>query len=361
MEVTRVLGGIYMGGFTPLANHTPLKAEYNITHILSVIKLDTIPEYLVRKGYTLKSIPIDDDDTTDILQYFNESNKFLDHCLYPYEQEYDPALVDFQKKKQDPQNAVYVHCQAGISRSTSFVVAYLMYRFGLRLKDALHAVRRKRPQVEPNPNFMEQLQVYAEMGANRVDPDNQLYKTWKLAQSIKVDPTGRDILSKDDTYKDSSNEDQELDKLTKEELSQTTVIRCKNCRKRLALSTSFIKHDPPSKQSSEGHFIRRAAGSRRIIDIQESSTTCSHFFVEPLNWMKQELQGKQELEGKFSCPGCSYKVGGYNWKGSRCSCGKWVIPAIHLQSSKVDHFPLAERTLPNMVNFKPSNVPLPKN
>ncbi|CAI4383767.1 BAF_collapsed_G0031230.mRNA.1.CDS.1 [Saccharomyces cerevisiae] len=72
--------------------------------------------------------------------------------------------------------------------------------------------------------------------------------------------------------------------------------------------------------------------------------------------MQPELQGKQELEGKFSCPGCSSKVGGYNWKGSRCSCGKWVIPAIHLQTSKVDQFPLQSTALPNMVNFESEKV-----
>lgn len=351
-EVSRILGGIYLGGFLPIANHVPLKVQYNVTHILSVLKLETIPEYLIRKGYTFKNIPIDDDDVTDIIQYFNETNKFIDECLYPMEQEYDPAKVDFKKKKQSG-NAIYIHCQAGISRSTSFVVAYLMYRYDLSLANAMHAVRRRRPNVEPNPNFMEQLKVYENMGANKVSEDNQLYKSWKLKQSLKLDPTGEDILSKDNTYRDAQNEDKELDTMTKEELSQISTIRCKNCRKRLALSTSFIAHEPPSKTSSEGHFIRRAAGSHRIIDIQESSTTCSHYFVEPLNWMKEDLQ-KQELEGKFSCPGCKSKVGGYNWKGSRCSCGKWIVPAIHLQSSKVDHFPLTEKALPNRVEFKPT-------
>ena len=46
------------------------------------------------------------------------------------------------------------------------------------------------------------------------------------------------------------------------------------------------------------------------------------------------------------------KVGAYNWKGSRCSCRKWVTPAIHLQSNRVDQFPLNKITLPNIVNFK---------
>lgn len=209
--------------------------------------------------------------------------------------------------------------------------------------------------MEPNVNFLEQLAIFEQMGGQYVDPENQLYKTWKLTNSIKLDPTGDHILHDDAIFKKSEDEVKDLSRMSEEQLSQVTTVRCKKCRTQLALSTSFIPHDPPSKESTEGHFIRRAAGSHRIIDIQESQSQCSHFFVEPLNWMKEELRGKQELEGKFSCPGCNSKVGGYNWKGSRCSCGKWVIPAIHLQSNKVDQFPLNQRALPNMVQFKPNH------
>lgn len=348
-DITRILGGIYIGGIQPIAEHIPLNAQYKVTHILSVIRFQVIPEYLVRKNYTLKNIPIDDDDSTDILQYVNETNEFLDLCLFPEELEYDPEKVDFKRRPQ--KGAVYIHCQAGVSRSVTFAVAYLMYRYGFSLKTALHAVSRKRALARPNDNFMEQLKLYEKMGGKYVDNDYQMYKQWKLINSVKVDPSGKEILSNEETFK--KDEEKDLNKMTPEELSEVKVARCKKCRQKLALSTSFIKHDPPSKESLEGHFIRRAAGARRIIDIEESQDRCSHFFVEPLNWMKEELQGKQELEGKFLCPGCSSKVGAYNWKGSRCSCGKWVVPAIHLQSNKVDQLPLVGKVLSNMIDFKP--------
>lgn len=59
--------------------------------------------------------------------------------------------------------------------------------------------------------------------------------------------------------------------------------------------------------------------------------------MEPLDWMKDELE-KTEIEGRFNCPNdkCGAKIGGYDWRGSRCSCGKWVIPGIHLQIARVD-------------------------
>ncbi|CDO94882.1 unnamed protein product [Kluyveromyces dobzhanskii CBS 2104] len=348
-DITRILGGIYVGGIQPIAHHVPLKVNYQITHILSVIKFEVIPEYLVRKSYTLKNIPIDDNLSTDVLQFFDETNRYIDSCLFPDEVEYDPTKVDFRKTPQ--KGAIYIHCQAGVSRSVTFAVAYLMYRYRFNLKTALHAVKRKRTVAEPNENFMEQLKLYEAMGSNVVDAENQDYKQWKLQNSIKVDPLGTDVMAQNEMYKTEEAEAETVAKLSKAEAEAATAIRCKKCRFRLALSTSFIKHDPPSKESMEGHFIRRAAGSHRIIDIQESQNRCSHFFMEPLEWMKKELQ-KQELEGKFFCPHCESKIGGYNWKGSRCSCGKWMIPAIHIQTAKVEQVALTRKDLPNLVSFE---------
>lgn len=346
-DLIRILGGIYIGGLGPIIKHIPLRAQYNITHILSVIRFDVIPEYLVKKSYTLKNIPIDDDDSTDILEHFNETNRFIDQCLFPNELEYNPKKADFRKKPQ--KGAIYIHCHAGISRSAAFTVAYLMYRYGFNLKTSLHALKRRNAQIQPNDNFMEQLKIYESMGGQFVDANNKDYNQWRLSNSLKADAKVTELLADDWIYHETN--EAELAKMTDDELDRNTALKCKKCRQLLALSISFIGHSSPTKNSSEGHFIRRAAGSRRVIDIQQSQDQCSHFFVEPLSWMKKNLQNMKELEGKFSCPSCSTKVGGYNWKGSRCSCGKWVNPAIHLLSAKVDHVALKKKTLPNIVNF----------
>lgn len=346
-DVSRILGNIYISGIQPIIDHTPLKAQYNITHILSIIKFNVIPEYLVRKGYTLKNIAIDDLPTEDIIQYFNETNKFIDECLFPNELEYDPLKVNFKKKPQ--KGGILIHCQAGQSRSVTIVCAYLMYRYGLKLNQAMYAINRKRNGSEPNDGFMEQLKLYESMGSPQLIDyvNDQSYKLWKLNNLSKLENYQIDK----NMYKEDNDEDLQLKQMNQDERSNVTTVRCKKCRHRLALSTSFIPHIPPSKDSRESHFIRKAANSNRVIDIQESQDTCSHYFMEPLKWMEPELS-KQELEGKLACPNCDMKVGAYNWKGSRCSCGKWVTPAIHLQSNRVDQFPLNKITLPNIVNFK---------
>ncbi|TMS04949.1 Dual specificity protein phosphatase 19 [Larimichthys crocea] len=60
--------------------------------------------------------------------------------------------------KQD--GAVLVHCNAGVSRSSSIVIGYLMLKEGLSFDDAYSQVKLARPSIRPNPGFYQQLQSY---------------------------------------------------------------------------------------------------------------------------------------------------------------------------------------------------------
>lgn len=323
----RVLGGLYIGSYLSLTGSEKNFLEQNhITHIVSAFKGELSEDF--QSKYTIKSIPVDDDDITNIIQYFDEANNFINQALFPDE------IDEFSRGVKKPfKTCVLVICQAGVSRSSTILAAYLMKKYNLSPDQAIHAIQRKRSIAQPNDNFREQLDLYNELDC-QLDKKNPIYRQWLLQHSLKIDPTGQSILSKDSTYVDEGNE---------EDSKALTQLRCKRCRQKLALSTSFVDHIPPSEDSKQSQFIKKAANSRRIISIQAASNTCSHFFVEPLNWMKNELQGKAEMEGKFQCPKCETKVGGYSWKGSRCSCGKWMVPAIHLQRAKVDEIKLGNK------------------
>ena len=50
--------------------------------------------------------------------------------------------------------SVFVHCHAGISRSCSCIIAYLILYHGLSTSEGLDIVRKGRPFVNPNPGFL---------------------------------------------------------------------------------------------------------------------------------------------------------------------------------------------------------------
>lgn len=58
------------------------------------------------------------------------------------------------------QGAVLVNCAVGISRSPSFVIALLMKTRGWSLDEAFVYVKRARPKIAPNDEFMAQLRAY---------------------------------------------------------------------------------------------------------------------------------------------------------------------------------------------------------
>lgn len=67
------------------------------------------------------------------------------------------SLVD-QVKSQN--GKVLVHCQAGVSRSATICIAYLMATRRLRMEEAYKYVKSRRRIVSPNFNFMGQLLTF---------------------------------------------------------------------------------------------------------------------------------------------------------------------------------------------------------
>lgn len=53
-----------------------------------------------------------------------------------------------------------MHCLAGVSRSVTITLAYLMYARSLNLNDAFSMVRARKPDISPNFHFMEQLHTF---------------------------------------------------------------------------------------------------------------------------------------------------------------------------------------------------------
>ena len=63
----------------------------------------------------------------------------------------------FSDETKYSKGKVLVHCQAGISRSATLCLAYLITSHKVSLSDAFQYVKRRRNVISPNFNFMGQL------------------------------------------------------------------------------------------------------------------------------------------------------------------------------------------------------------
>lgn len=66
---------------------------------------------------------------------------------------YFPEVVNWMASVIKSGGTVFVHCWAGVSRSSTLVIAYLMKELELSLIQATLLCRKGRSVIYPNPGF----------------------------------------------------------------------------------------------------------------------------------------------------------------------------------------------------------------
>ena len=74
-----------------------------------------------------------------------------------------------EAKRRSEQTKVLLHCQAGVSRSATFMMAYLMWKNSGGFREALDFVSKKRCVVSPNGGFIGQLFLWETVLRNSRD------------------------------------------------------------------------------------------------------------------------------------------------------------------------------------------------
>lgn len=133
-EPVEILPHLYLGSEIH-SSQKELLQRLGITAIVNVSR--NIPNFF-EEAFHYKSIPVDDTYTADIGRWFEEAAAFIDSV-------------------KNSKGRVLVHCQAGISRSATICLAYLISRHRLRLDEAYEYVKKRRSVISPNFNFMGQL------------------------------------------------------------------------------------------------------------------------------------------------------------------------------------------------------------
>ncbi|XP_076025517.1 dual specificity protein phosphatase 19-like [Genypterus blacodes] len=120
------------------AHDTDALHRCKVSHVLNVAYgvSNPFPDQLVYKTVHILDLP-----DTDITSYLEECSVFID-----------------QAREQN--GVVLVHCNAGVSRSSSVLIGYLMLKEGLTFDEAYKQVKKARPSICPNPGFYRQLQGY---------------------------------------------------------------------------------------------------------------------------------------------------------------------------------------------------------
>jgi hypothetical protein len=130
-----------------------------VTHILS---LGIEPVGVgIRDSFTHKSVSIADSIKANIYDHFLECLEFIETA------------------RKSPSSAILVHCHAGISRSATIVIAYMMWKYDMAMDDAYSVVSAARPRVQPNHGFLSQLSVFH----------------WRLSAARSPDPSRRGPVS----------------------------------------------------------------------------------------------------------------------------------------------------------------------
>lgn len=301
------------------------------------------------------SIDIDDMEEEDLLVHMSSAVRFIENGLYPPGGEPVATEEGAHTEREDGASgprplastprAVYVHCAMGKSRSVSCVIAYLLYKYPHRFggkqfvpsaattaqrRESAHAavrralkwVRQTREIAEPNDGFMQQLELWWEMGCPAADDNavenHPIYQKWlydnKLREARDLgEAPGAEWIRFVDEAQPSEEPRAEQQQATPEK-----QLRCKKCRRVLANSQFIVDH--------------HGTGAR-----DKAAAPCPHIFVETLSWMRPALEN-EALDGRLNCPNakCNASIGRFAWQGLKCSCGEWVCPAFSLHRSRVD-------------------------
>ncbi|KAL4723540.1 tyrosine protein phosphatase yvh1 [Fusarium chlamydosporum] len=302
--------------------------DRRITHVLSLVPFDISslknfkdePWIDYGKDFRHQLIDIDDVEDADLLIELPKAVRFIEEGLGANFLEHDAEKekkgddedggvslekgvedLDITDKKRKKKGGVFVHCAAGKSRSVSAVIAYLLRRYPSRFdpnitptavsdpthsatqtsaekrsrkdtaQEAVHAaltfVRRTRPMAEPNEGFMEQLALWWEMGCPDDVESHPVYQRWAYKREIDEN------LAVGQAPTRLRFEDEETQPRDDSGLS----LRCKKCRRTLVTAPFIMEHKPSDKKSS--------------------ASTCQHYFVEPLSWMRGVLE-QGELNGR---------------------------------------------------------------
>lgn len=141
--------------------HNPQRLkDYGITHVINAT-----PDlaFCDEKIYRCLRISIHDLPSENISKHFDSVAQYIGKSRLD-EKAIDTIdtmpLLDLDEALGEKSHKILVHCSAGISRSPTLVLAYMIKKHHLTLEEALKQMRQARSIVDPNFSFIMQLRSW---------------------------------------------------------------------------------------------------------------------------------------------------------------------------------------------------------
>ncbi|XP_045185621.2 serine/threonine/tyrosine-interacting protein-like isoform X2 [Mercenaria mercenaria] len=143
-DMQEIIPGLFLGPYAAaMKSKKACLQQHNITHIVCIRQ--SIEANFIRPNFPdlfrYLVLDIADVSTENIIQYIPQVRDFIDSCY-------------------DCGGKVLVHGNAGISRSATLVIGYIMEKYGLSYKNAYVYVQQRRFCINPNEGFSQQLIEY---------------------------------------------------------------------------------------------------------------------------------------------------------------------------------------------------------
>ena len=265
-QIDLIIDNLCLSSIQPLYDEKQINQSL-IKSVISVVSSlpDDFPKW---NGIDYHLVEADDVEHEDLLNRFDTINQKIEQFC----------------KKND--GNILIHCQNGMSRSATILIAYLLYRDPSKcLYEIIAMIRTKRPSIEPNDGFLIQLSIYGQKNPFRLTDDYIHYESYRLFSEIRQRklPIGEWI------YNDPKLKKQ-IDRLQLSipfENRQYRSYRCRRCRCALFTENQLVMIDP--NQSDQ------------------------HSALYPLTilwWMRRnDWNGTGSNNDKIECPKCSTKIG----------------------------------------------------
>ncbi|KAI8992072.1 protein-tyrosine phosphatase-like protein [Mycotypha africana] len=161
-EIQEIVPGVFLGPFAACRNVENLKAK-GITNILCIV--DPSEARLLRiehlsQAFLYKQFIVNDSNLQNLIQIFPTTSQHIRDVL-------------------QQGGKIVVCCNGGMSRSPTFVIAYIMEIFDTDASTAYHFVQAKRLCINPNDGFKSQLKEY-----------EPIYKARKVNSAMDVPEAG---------------------------------------------------------------------------------------------------------------------------------------------------------------------------